>query len=117
MNCAFRIAAAVVSVAVVATSAFASPSSGDGPVILVRRVVHYRIAELHDAKGAKNLALRIKNAADYVCGGDDIVVRWYDGDFIPCREQAIDRALATLNAPMVSAALRRTSGAGLSSAE
>jgi hypothetical protein len=39
---------------------------------------------------------RIQIAADYVCGGDNRVMR-QAADFIPCREDAINGALDTLN--------------------
>ncbi len=113
----FLVAVAAVGAAAIAMPAVADPFSGPGDVVQVSRVVRYNVADLHDVKGARRLAFRIKIAAADVCGGDDVIVRWYDDDFIPCREQAIDRALATLGAPMVSAALGRTSGPDLSSAQ
>ncbi|HVN01583.1 MAG TPA: UrcA family protein [Caulobacteraceae bacterium] len=117
MSHRFLLAAAIVSIAAIATPVPASPASSFGEVVVVTRVVRYREAELHTPGGARSLAVRLKSAAEYVCGGDDILVRFYDRDFIACRESAIDRALATLQAPMVSAALGRISGEGLSSTE
>jgi UrcA family protein len=70
------------------------------------RTVHLGDLDLGSAAGARVAATRIRLAADYVCGGDLLLGRMSD-DFIPCRHAAIDRALASLHAPLVSAALGR----------
>lgn len=98
-------------IAVVAT-AIATPALAQQPnpirPAVVSTTIHFTDAELHTVKGAKTAALRIRNAAAFVCGGDDIIY-WRADNFIPCREDTIDRAVADLNAPLVSAALGRTS--------
>ena len=109
---ATSIAAATILTTASQTSA-ASPyvASGVGALIRETQTIRYRDADLHTATGAKAVALRIRNAADFVCG--DNPMRRQESDFLPCREAAVDRALATLGAPMVAAALGRTSGSGL----
>ena len=65
-------------------------------------------AELHSAAGAKALALRIRVAADDVCGAHvDPIVRTGD-QFQRCREAAIDGAIRDLNSPMLADALGRS---------
>ena|SRR5215472_1224004 len=80
----------------------------------VRRTVHLRDLDLHSQADAKTAAWRIQVAADYVCGGDNRVMR-QAADFIPCREDAINRALDTLNQPLVSAAFNRKPPFGIAS--
>ena len=64
-------------------------------------------AELHSAAGAKTLALRIRVAADDVCGANvDPIVRTGD-QFMRCREAAIDGAIRNLDSPLVADALGR----------
>ena len=97
-------------VAVVATAIVTPALAQPDPIrpAVVSKTIHFTDAELHTVKGAKTAALRIRNAAAFVCGGDDIVY-WKADNFMPCREDAIDRAVADLHAPLVSAALGRTS--------
>jgi UrcA family protein len=80
----------------------------------VRRTVHLRDLDLKSQAGAKTAAWRIQVAADYVCGGDNRVMR-QAADFIPCREDAINRALDTLNQPLVSEAFNRKPPFGIAS--
>ncbi|HEY3947590.1 UrcA family protein [Phenylobacterium sp.] len=76
---------------------------------LVTAKVAYADSELHSADGARAVAQRIRTAAWEVCGGARSTVR-SGVRFQQCRSAAIDRALATLSAPMVSeAAGRKTS--------
>ena len=70
------------------------------------RVVRLADVDLHTTDGAKVAARRIKDAADFLCGVDSGVML-ASSDFIACRDQAIDHALASLDAPLVSAALSR----------
>jgi UrcA family protein len=90
--------------AALAAPALADPN-GFGDTQRVSRTVHLADVDLHTTDGAKVAAWRIRNAAADVCGGD-----WRSTafDFNACRNQAIDRALASLDAPLVSAALGRS---------
>ena len=90
----------------IALPAIARPLPGVGPVIAVSKTIRFTDAELHTVKGAKGVAYRIQKAASDVCGRASVIGQ-QDADFIPCREETVDRALTTLNAPMVSAALGR----------
>jgi UrcA family protein len=94
-----------------AAAAFAAPAIADpyfsiGQTYQVSRTVHLADVNLHTTDGASVAAWRIRRAADYVCGGDQLIVR-ASADFDSCRSGAVDRALAALNAPLVSAALGR----------
>lgn len=72
-------------------------------------VVRTDDVNLHTAAGARQMALRIRNAAAAVCDteGYPVAVRISDG-FIRCREATVDRAVRDLNAPMVADALDHT---------
>jgi UrcA family protein len=93
-----------------AAAAFVAPAiadpSGIGQTYQVSRTVRLADVDLHTTDGAKVAAWRIRRAADYVCGGDEMIGRM-SADFASCRSGAIDRALVTLDAPLVSAALGR----------
>jgi UrcA family protein len=105
-----------ICLSILAAAAFASTSaadptqSGDG----LSRVVQVGGLDLHTQAGAKIAARRIHQAADYVCGGDSLLWR-QASTFQDCRNDAIDRALASLKAPMVSAALGRQTPTGMAS--
>jgi UrcA family protein len=89
--------------------AFANPYEA-GHSEQVRRTVHLNDVDVHTGVGAHVAAWRIWTAASYVCGGDSRpILTLSDTDFNECRNGAVDRALASLNAPMVSAALGRSS--------
>jgi UrcA family protein len=90
-----------------------SPGTSD-TVHQVRWTVRLGDLDLHSQAGAKTAAWRIQLAADYVCGGYNRIGRQI-ADFIPCREDAINRALDTLNQPMVSAAMGRKAPVGMAS--
>jgi UrcA family protein len=92
--------------AALAAPALADPN-GFGDTEQVGRTVHLADVDLHTIDGAGVAARRIKNAAAYVCGGDSRPLVMVS-DFNACRNQAIDRALASLDAPLVSAALGRS---------
>jgi UrcA family protein len=98
------LATALASAAVVS----AAPSDSEQ----VARVVRFSDLDVHTASGAVRAAFRIRQAATFVCGG---VTPFTQGaaDFIACRNDAVDRALAQLNAPMVSAALGRPTSSSL----
>ena len=95
----------------VASTARAQPSV-NSESNQVSRTVHLAGIDLHTQAGAREAARRIHIAADFVCGGDNTLWR-QDSDFTACRNDAIDRALSTLQAPMVSAALGRPTPSGL----
>jgi UrcA family protein len=101
-----------VGVAVCAAAALASPAAAQP--VQITRVVHVGDLDLHNQADAKIAARRIHVAADFVCGGDNILFR-QDSSFEQCRDGAIDRALASLQAPLVAAALGRPTPVGLAS--
>jgi UrcA family protein len=101
-----------VCVAACTAAVFASPAAAQPEQIT--RVVHVGDLDLHTQADAKIAARRIHVAADYVCGGDNTLFR-QDWSFDQCRDGAIDRALASLQAPLVAAALGRPASVGLAS--
>ena len=72
-------------------------------------VVRTDDVNLHTTAGARLMALRVRNAAAAVCGGEvlPVALRVSDG-FVRCREAAVGRAVRDLNAPMVADALGRS---------
>lgn len=98
---------ALAAVLTASVSASAAPISVSGDDEKVSVKVTYTDSDLQNPRGAEALAFRIRLAASEVCGGGNIVVR--SGAHFPiCRSAAIDRALGVLNAPMVTAALGRS---------
>jgi UrcA family protein len=97
--------------AALAAPALADPN-GFGEMQQVSRTVHVGDVDLHTTDGARVAARRIKNAASDVCGGDSRPILMVS-DFAACRNDAIDRALASIDAPLVSAALGRSPQANL----
>jgi UrcA family protein len=99
-----------VSLAFIAALAIGSSASAQGPAFggneKASVKIRYNDADIHSADGARRLALRIRVAADRVCGGGEVVA--YSADSLKeCRRGAIDRALSSLQAPMVAEALGR----------
>jgi|SRR5215469_1117507 len=93
-----------------AAVAVAQPARGG--IEVFSRTVPLGDLNLQTQAGAKVAAQRIRMAADYVCGGDT----WPPNvGFYNCKEDAIDRAAASLNAPLVSARLGRTTSTGFAS--
>jgi UrcA family protein len=101
---------------IMAAAAFAPVALADttSTTDRISRVVEVGDLDLHSQAGARTAAHRIHVAADYVCGGDNLLWR-RASDFQDCRNGAIDRALASLKAPMVSAALGRPTPTGMAS--
>ena len=98
------------SLAFIAALAIGSSASAQGPAFggneKASVKIRYSDADIHSADGARRLALRIRVAADRVCGGGEVVA--YSADSLKeCRRGAIDRALSSLQAPMVAEALGR----------
>jgi UrcA family protein len=99
------------AVALSAALALGAPSNASSPAMAgdeQRSVIKLKYAEadLQTAMGAKALAFRLRIAAADVCGGELPLVRTGD-QFARCREAAIDRAITTLNAPLLADALGR----------
>jgi UrcA family protein len=98
------------SVAVLCATGFASVAAAD-PLVpweqadQVSRTVYVGDLDLHTQAGAKTAANRVSSAADSVCS--DYLAERRTFDFMACRDQAIAEAVASLQAPMVSAALGR----------
>jgi UrcA family protein len=80
----------------------------DDPGAAEQVILKVKNADLRSPSGAKEAALRVRVAADKVCGGDrDPVLRSGDG-FGRCREAAIDRAIGSVDAPLLAEALGRS---------
>jgi len=92
--------------------AIAVAHPADSAMEVVSRTVPVSDLDLNTQAGAKIAAQRIRVAAEYVCGGDTWPLAF---DYFDCRAHAIDRAAASLNAPLVSTALGRKTSAGLAS--
>ena len=94
-----------------AALAFGAPSNASSPVPAgdeQRSIVKLKYAgdDLQTVRGAKALAPRLRVSAADVCGGEFPLVRTGD-QFARRREAAVDRAIATLNAPLLAQALGR----------
>ena len=99
------------ALALSAALALGAPANAGGPAVAgdeQRNVIRLKYAEadLQTIRGAKALALRLRIAADSVCGGESPLVR-AGAQFMRCREATIDRAIAPLNAPLLADALGR----------
>jgi len=68
----------------------------------------YTDSDIHTVSGAKALALRVRVAAARVCGGDDLPIVRTGDQFMWCRDAAINRAIASLDAPLLVEALGRS---------
>lgn len=95
-----------------ASIAAADPYGLPDRVVQISRTVQLSDIDVHTPAGAKVAAARIRSAADYVCGGNTSLWR-LDYGYSVCRDAAIDKALASLQAPLVAAALHRQSNVGL----
>lgn len=95
-----------------AAPATAQPSAGSDGATQISRTVHLGDIDVNTQAGAKVAAQRIRNAADDVCNRA-IPLGRADSDFYVCRDGAIDRALASLQAPLVAAALGHPTPIGL----
>jgi len=84
-----------------ATTAVAQPPVVSAPDSLT---VRYAAPELNTAAGARNLALRIRVAANRLCGGDDPITRTAS-TIADCRRATEARAAAGLRAPLLDHAL------------
>ena len=100
--------AAVLGACAALTLGGAAAAAPTDPTDRVDVIVKTSDVDLRTPDGAKLMALRIRNAAAEACGRQafPVTVLFSDG-FIRCREDAIDRAVATLNAPLVADALGR----------
>jgi|HubBroStandDraft_2_1064218.scaffolds.fasta_scaffold250637_2 UrcA family protein len=68
----------------------------------------YVDADIHTVRGARSLAMRVRVAAASVCGADVLPIVRTGDQFARCRNAAIDRAIAGLNAPLLADALGRS---------
>ncbi len=109
-TCAAFAIAAIAVIAGAPASAAPLPVWDDDATVSV--TVHYQRAELGTQAGAARLAQRIRLAAREVCGGGDPLARM-QFNFDACRRHAIDRAIATLDAPLLADALGRVPAAAL----
>ena len=71
--------------------------------------VQYTEAEIQSPTGSRAVALRVRKAADRVCGGDNPLLR-PTPRFQRCRDATIDRVVRTLDAAPVAEALGRATG-------
>jgi len=93
--------ASLLGLPVAAQAAPATSQQGD----LVQETVRYTSVETTSPAGATRVARRIRVAADKVCAGNSVLVRT-GANFHLCRRDAIERAVTTLGAPLVTQALR-----------
>jgi UrcA family protein len=100
---AFAVAAALAATG----PAFAAPVSVWSEDEQVYAKVTYADSELRSAKGAADVARRIRSAARRVCGGEDSVLLAMSRRFQTCQRDVIDRAVRRLDAPLVAEALGR----------
>ncbi len=100
-------AVAICAVFAITAPAVAASASGSDDTSRATRVVRFATADLYTAAGARRLASRIKFAAASVCASSDPLEYMNDG-LTTCREEAIDGALAKLNAPLLAQALGRS---------
>jgi UrcA family protein len=97
--------AAFAAQAIAPSGALAQPLAGNEQV--ASSTVDLRGVDLHTQAGAREAARRIHAAANFVCVSDAAL------SFSACRDDAIDRALSSLQSPQVSAALGRQTPAPL----
>ncbi len=81
---------------------------------VVSRTVHFADLDVGTPAGGRELAVRIRLAANAVCGGDNALMR-ADHDFGACVHQAIDRAANKLEIASLNQALGRSAGPNLAS--
>jgi UrcA family protein len=86
-----------------AVQAAAQPIASHGD--LSTRTVKYSDADLYSEGGAQRLAARIRYAADYVCGGENLLLRASDR-FQRCRREVLQRVTSEVKAPLLAEALR-----------
>jgi UrcA family protein len=67
----------------------------------------YADSDIRTVQGAKALALRVRVAAAQVCGGDELPIVRTGDQFTWCRDAAINRAIAGIDAPLLADALGR----------
>jgi UrcA family protein len=71
--------------------------------------VSYADLNLRSDQGARSMLERIDDAAMRVCGGQPDIRQLAERDlFQKCKNQAVDRAVRDLDAPLVTAAAGRT---------
>ena len=95
------IACALVALGTAATSAASEPDA------MPSRVLRYTEAELHDPQGARLLYARIRSTAGVVCAVHEGASLEQRLRHAACRKVAIDRAIAALHAPLLTALHRR----------
>jgi len=96
--------AALLAAGLIAGAATAASAAPEEPV-----VVRVSNADLATPQGAREVALRIRVAAERACGVDEIPIEVrFTWAFRACREDAISRAVAQLDDPQLAAALGRT---------
>ena len=100
---ALALSAALAMSASVQAASLVVNSDNDDNVVTLR----ITDADLHTAHGAKELASRIRVAADRACSAERLAAA-VEGVDRECREAAINRAIKDLNAPLLAAALGRS---------
>ena len=109
--------AALFSLAFCGAAASAQPSApGASPGAEINScTVQLTPLDLTSRDGPRQLALRIRSAAEDVCDGKNVLTRSTRG-FHDCVRDAMRRAAASLGAPPVTAALAELAGADLAGA-
>jgi UrcA family protein len=108
MFCSIKISVVFIAIVTFAQGAVAQSHPGVG-VRVDHAAVSYGDLNLNNARDARVMLERITHAASHACGGMasadpayDIAPLFADQAFRHCRKRAIEKAVANLNAPMVS---------------
>jgi UrcA family protein len=65
--------------------------------------VQFSDLDLNSPHGAKHLFLRLRNAAESVCGDEDDAVALYErGTILQCQQQAVEQAVERINRPLLT---------------
>ena len=102
---AMAAALAIAALSGVAQAQTVGPLAYGSPI--ARQIVRFGDLDPSTEAGAKRLAFRIRIAAQAVCGGDDLKVRFGAG-FERCVSASLQQAAGDLNNSMVSGALGLT---------
>ncbi len=99
----------LIAVGVIATTHIAVASTAGGRVEVGRVMVSYGDLNLSDVSDARTMLSRLHQAAYRACGGD---ARWdpsykllwgtLEANYRECRSDAVSRAIATVDAPLLS---------------
>lgn len=103
----FKTTARVVATMVLTASAVAAPAMAQSAGEPIGITVRYSDLDLGHAAGAAVLMRRLRTAAELACGGaPDLRELGQMAAFERCRDDAVNQAVAKVNAPLLTAAAR-----------